>query len=134
VARLRRSQPALNPAFTGIRERLHVRALKSPQDAPLLSALAVLDALLNNKEAAISEAKRAAGMLPIARNAVEGPGVLKNLAVVYAWTGELDRAFDALVPLAKKPFGIYYGELKRDPWWEPLREDPRFLAELAPKN
>ena len=38
---------------------------------------------------------------------------------------------------AKTPFGIYYGELKRDPFWEPLRQDPRYnklLAELAPKD
>jgi hypothetical protein len=30
--------------------------------------------------------------------------------------------------------GIYYGQLKRDPYWEPLRKDPRYeklLAQLA---
>jgi hypothetical protein len=32
------------------------------------------------------------------------------------------------------PLGIYYGQLKRDPYWEPLRKDPRYeklLAQLA---
>jgi NACHT domain-containing protein len=40
-----------------------------------------------------------------------------------------------LDPLTKTHFGIFYGQLKRDPYWEPLRRDPRFdklLAELAP--
>ncbi|MBV8098287.1 MAG: hypothetical protein JOZ31_03930 [Verrucomicrobia bacterium] len=57
-----------------------------------------------------------------------------NLAVVYAWTNELDLAFATLSSVAKVPWGIFYGHLKRDPYWEPLRHDPRYeklLAELA---
>lgn len=60
-----------------------------------------------------------------------------NLAVVYAWTNELDLAFEKLSSLAKLPDGFFYGELKRDPEWEPLRQDPRYeklLAEFAPKE
>ena len=57
--------------------------------------------------------------------------------VVYAWTGELELSFEALVPLAKMQFGIDYGDLKLSPLWNPLRKDARFeklLAELAPKD
>jgi hypothetical protein len=39
--------------------------------------------------------------------------------------------------LAKVPYGIFYGQLKRDPEWEPLRRDLRYeklLAELAPRD
>jgi hypothetical protein len=35
------------------------------------------------------------------------------------------------------PFGLYYGQLKRDPYWEPLRQDLQYnklLTELAPKD
>jgi TolB-like protein/thioredoxin-like negative regulator of GroEL len=137
LARLRNDQHAPTPAFTEVREQLNQRVLKSPQDAELLSKLAVLDALLNNKEIAISEARRSAEMLPVTKDALAGPLILLNLAVVYAWTGELDLAFATLEPLSKMPFGIYYGQLKRDPYWEPLRKDPRYsklLAELAPKD
>ena len=119
------------------REQLNMRVLKSPQDAGLLSELAVVDALLNNSDTAISEAKRTCEMLPVSKDAVDGPGLLINLAVVYAWTNELDLAFVTLGPLTKMPFGIYYGQLKRDPYWDPLRKDPRFdklLAELAPRD
>jgi hypothetical protein len=111
--------------------------MKSPGNAELLSQLAVVDALLNNKEAAIEEAKRAVEMLPTSNDAVDGPCLLINLAVVYAWTNELDLAFETLGPLTKTPGGVYYGSLKRDPLWDPLRQDPRFdklLAEVTPKE
>jgi serine/threonine protein kinase len=116
------------------RESLNLRVGKSPQDAGLLSQLAVVDALLNNSDTAISEAKRACEMLPVSKDAVDGPGLLVNLAVVYAWTNELDLAFTTLGPLTRMPLGIYYGQLKRDPYWEPLRKDSRYgelLAQLA---
>jgi len=76
-------------------------------------------------------------MLPISKDAVDGPLIAINLAVVYAWTDELDLAFETLGHLTKTPSGIYYGNLKLEPYWEPLRKDPRFdklLAELAPKD
>jgi hypothetical protein len=49
----------------------------------------------------------------------------------------LDLAFETLSSLTKTPFGIYYGELKLEPYWDPLRKDPRYeklLAELVPKD
>ena len=103
----------------------------------LRSQLAVIDALLGKKEDAILNGRRAVELLPVTRDAVDGPGVLQNLAVVYAWTNQPELAFETLEGLAKTPAGIYYGNLKLDPYWEPLRRDPRFeklLAELAPKD
>ena len=137
VSRLREEDPTSTAAFASAREQLNLKVLKSSQDAGLLSQLAVLDALLNNKEEAISEAKRAAQMLPVSKDALDGPGILMNLGVVYAWTNELDLAFNTLGPLTKMPNGIYYGQLKRHAYWEPLRKDPRYdelLAELAPRD
>ena len=136
LSRLRGEQPNAAAGFSALREQLNLRAQKSAQDAGLLSQLAVVDALLNNQEDAISEAKRAAEILPVSKDALGGPGILMNLAVVYAWTNELDLAFMTLNPLTRMPNGIYYGQL-REPFWEPLRKDPRFgklLAELAPRD
>ena len=69
---------------------------------------------------------------------VEGPFIAVNLAVVYAWTDEPDLAFKTLVPLGKRSTAAFsYGELKLDPYWDPLRNDPRFdklLAELASRD
>jgi hypothetical protein len=73
----------------------------------------------------------------IAKDAMDGPSVLANSAVVHAWTGATDKAFAELDVLTKNPFGLYYGQLKLDPLWDPLRKDPRFdklLTELGPKQ
>jgi hypothetical protein len=51
MARLRKDQPEANQVFAEIRKRLNLRVLEAPQDALLLGALAVLDGLLNRKEA-----------------------------------------------------------------------------------
>lgn len=137
LARLEGERPVANSSFAEARERLSQRAKMSPARADLLSALAVVDALLGKKAEATTEARRAAEMLPISKDALNGPGIVINLAVVYAWTNELDLAFETLAPLAKIPNGIYYGQLKREPYWEPLRQDPRYekmLAELAPRD
>jgi serine/threonine protein kinase/Tfp pilus assembly protein PilF len=135
LARLQGEQPDANRVFTKTWEQLSQKVVKSPGNAQLLSQLAVVDALLSKKEAAIEEAKRAIEMLPISLDAVDGPGLVINLAVVYAWVGELDLAFETLRPLTKVPGGIFYGQLKRETYWDPLRKDPRFdqlLTELAP--
>jgi serine/threonine-protein kinase len=137
LARVQREQSDPNSEFAKTREQLNQKVVKSPGNAELLSQLAVVDALLSNKEAAIEEAKRAIEMLPISKDAVDGPCLVINLAVVYAWTNELDLAFETLGPLTKTPGGLYYGSLKRDPLWDPLRQDPRYeklLAELAPSD
>jgi serine/threonine protein kinase/Flp pilus assembly protein TadD len=132
IAALKRERAT--PAFLETREELHNRVQRSPGDGALLSALALVDALLGNKDIANQEAERALELLPVTENALDGPDVLRNVAAVHVWTGELDKAFTELTSLAKMPKGIAYGELKRDPYWQPLREDPRYekiLAELA---
>ncbi len=141
LALLQGEQPGANPSFAEKREQWNRKVQKSVQKSPgnayLLSHLAMADVFLNKKEAAIAEAKRAVEILPISKDAVDGPEIAINLAVVYAWTQELDMAFETLGPLTKTPRGIYYGNLKLNPYWDPLRKDPRFeklLAELAPKD
>jgi TolB-like protein/Tfp pilus assembly protein PilF len=137
LARLQGEQPSVNASFAETREQLNQKVQKAPENASLLSLLAVVDALLNNKEVAISEAKHAIELWPISKDAVYGRSMEMNLAVVYCWTNELDLAFEKLSSLTKVPNGIFYGQLKRDPYWEPLRQDPRYekvLAELAPRD
>jgi len=137
LALLRGEKPSANPYFAEKREQWNQKLQKSPGNAELLSHLAMADVFLNNKEAALAEAKRAVQILPTSKDAMDGPGIAINLAIVYAWTQEIDMAFETLAPLVKTPRGIYYGDLKLDPIWEPLRKDPRFdklLAELAPRD
>jgi len=137
LARLQGQPAGANSSFAETRDQLNQRVQTEPENAKLLSQLAVVDALLGKKELAIAEAKRAVELLPISKDAVDGPYPELNLAAVYAWTNELDLAFETLSSLTKVPNGLYYGELQREPYWEPLRQDSRFdklLAELAPRD
>jgi hypothetical protein len=50
------------------------------------------------------------------------------LAQVLAMTGDRDGAFDKLSKLVNQPFSlINYGDLKLNPMWDDLRDDPLAL-------
>jgi TolB-like protein/Flp pilus assembly protein TadD len=131
LSRLQGDVPGANSSFAEARELLNQKVRASPGNALLLSALGIVDALLGHKEEAIKEARRAVEILPMEKDAMDGPGVLANLAVVYAWTDQLDMAFEQLEVLTKIPLGIYYGQLKSDQLWTPLRQDPRYAKLLT---
>jgi hypothetical protein len=121
--RLQKDQRGLAESpFAEHREQLNQKVQASPEDADLLGRLAIVDAWLGNKEAALSEARHAVELLPISKDAVEGPPLVRRLAIVYAWTKEPDLAFQTLASLLTTPNGIYYGDLRLDPRWEPIRE------------
>ena len=66
-------------------------------------------------------------MLPESEDAFDGPEATEWLARIYAWTGESDEAFRLLDHLLVVPnMSLSIPILKLDPWWDPLREDPRF--------
>ena len=93
--------------------------------------------LLGNKEDAIREGERAVELMPVSKSAIEGSMLTQYLAVIYAWTGDKDRAIERLAEAAKLPGShVTYGHLRLHPLWDPLRGDPRFeaiVASLAPK-
>jgi len=94
------------------------------------------DAALGNKEDAIREGQRALELLPVTKDAMTGAVLVRNLALIYAWTGEKDFAFEQLGIAARIPGSLKYGELRLHPLWDPLRDDPRFetiVNSLAPK-
>jgi hypothetical protein len=108
-----------------------------PDDAHELSALGVIDAALGRKEDALREGRRAVELMPIAKDSLEAPPLVCNLAWIYARTGERDLAISQLEILAKIPCGPSYGCLRLDPVWDSLRGDPRFekvVASLAPSK
>ena len=98
---------------------------ESPGDAPLHALLGEILAALGQKEAAISEGKRATKLLPESQDAYDGPQITAELAAIYAWTGEDDKALPLLDHLLQTPNGITVPLLKLDPVWDPLRKDPR---------
>ena len=67
--------------------------------------------------------------MPIAKDSLNGPIMVANLALVYAWTGERGRALEQLEIVATIPTSVVgptYGDLLLNPCWDDLRGDPRF--------
>jgi len=137
VARLRGDEPAARAAFTKARIELQQMMRDQPDYAQGLCALGVIDAALGNKEDAVREGRRAVELIPVSKSATESPLLMQYLAVIYAWTGDNDRAIERLAEAAKLPGScLSYGHLRLNPIWDPLRGDSRFdkiIASLAPK-
>jgi len=105
-----------------------------PDDPKLLGELSVAEAALGQSEEALRHARRAAEILPPSADAVAGPMCEMRLVQVLAMTGDRDGAFEKLGKLVKLPFSLNHGDLKLNPMWDDLRDDPRFdriLAESA---
>lgn len=97
-----------------------------PHEPRMLAVLALAYAQMERPGEAIPAAERAVELMPFTRDAVSGPFFHTNLALVYMYAGQTDRAVDVLEPLLKIPCWISPAELRTDPIWEPLRSSPRF--------
>jgi hypothetical protein len=102
-----------------------------------LVVLGLTDAFLGRKQEAMDEGGRAMKLMPMSKDAWDGPQIIFCFAAICAWSGEPDLALSQLHELARIPAGVHYGHLVLDPLWDPLRGDPRFdkiVASLAPKS
>jgi Predicted integral membrane protein len=128
VARARGDKQKALPAFAAARKKLELKLANNPEDVDVLPEIAKVDAGLGRKEDAIREAQHAVELQPITKDSLNAPSQVANLALVYAWTGEHDRALEQLEKVATLPGeGIpTYGDLLLNPCWDDLRGDPRF--------
>jgi TolB-like protein/Flp pilus assembly protein TadD len=102
-----------------------------------LSVLAMIEAALGDKEAAVTAGRRACELLPVSQDAITGADIQEHLAITYTLSGEKTLALEQLSVLVKIPSDLNYGVLRLDPVWDPLRNDPRFaeiLASLGPRE
>jgi tetratricopeptide (TPR) repeat protein len=113
-------------AFTAARAEQEKIVEAQPNYAPALCALALIDAGLGRKDAALREGQRAVELLPPEKDAIDGSAMMRYLAMIAAWVGDKDLACAQLATAIRHPSGLSYGELKLMPWWDPLRGDPRF--------
>ena len=103
--------------------------LKQSSDSPDLHIqLAKVLAYLGEKDAALTEARRASEILPESKDAFGGPEITEGVAEVYATVGENARAIELLEGLLSRPSPVTVALLKLSPAWDPLRKDPRFQA------
>ncbi len=103
--------------------------LKQSSDSPDLHIqLAKVLAYLGERDAALTEARRATEILPESKDAFGGPEITEGVAEVYATVGENARAIELLEGLLSRPSPVTVALLKLSPAWDPLRKDPRFQA------
>ena len=93
--------------------------------------IAEIDAALGRKEDAIQEGRHAVELWPRPRDARVASEIATLLAVVYLWSGERDAALDQLWQIANLAGSPSAGDLKLNPVWDDLRDDPRFEKIIA---
>jgi TolB-like protein/class 3 adenylate cyclase/Tfp pilus assembly protein PilF len=136
VARWQGDSAKAQAAFIAARSAVEKILAKQPDFAAAISLLGVIDAGLGRQEDALREGRRACELLPISKDAISGMALAINLAQIYTWTGEKDRAVEQIAAVERIPNTLSYGLLKLHPYWDPLRGDPRFekiVASLVPK-
>ncbi len=136
VARIKGDEGSARNLFTRAASEAEKAVIDQPQYAGAICAAAVIQAFLGNKDAAIRGGRQAVELVPMSKDAVDGPLLAGYLAMIYAWTGEEDLAIEQLRLVTSVPSYVSYGYLRLRPLWDALRGDPRFeeiVASLAPK-
>ena len=133
IARLEKDEPKARVAFESARSEQEKIVEAQPDYAPPLCVLGVIDAALGRKQEALSECRRAVELLPVEKDASNGPLMIEWFAISAAWVGEKDLAFEQLAAIRYSGSPVY-GQLKLLPFWDPLRGDPRFEQDRCPKQ
>jgi tetratricopeptide (TPR) repeat protein len=95
-----------------------------PEANGIPSVLALAYAGLGEKEKALQQAQQA--VKDYSTDAVDKPSAEAVLAQIQARFDDLDSAIAAIPHLLEVPAGTTRADLKFNPLWDPLRNDPRF--------
>jgi len=136
IARMTKDDEKARSAFTVARAEQEKTVQAQPNYGLPLCVLGLIDAALGRKEEALREGRRAIKLLPVEKDALNGPLMIEYFAMIAAWVGEKDLACQQLAIATRPPSPVSYGQLKLLPFWDPLRGEPRFekiVASLAPQ-
>ncbi len=137
IARMTNDEHKAQLAFTAARAEQEKIVQAQPDFGPAWCVLGLIDAGLGRREEALREGRRAVELLPVEKDARVGKAIVKYLAIIAAWVGDKDLACEQLAIVVRPPSFVSYGNLKLQPFWDPLRGEPCFeeiVASLAPKK
>ena len=117
--------------YEGAREKAEAAVRESPEDGPRHALLGLIYAGLGRCDEALAEGRHAVDALPEAKDAFDGPIMVMSRARIHMMCGDADTAFALLDRSLQTPAGITIQELRLDPIWDPLRNDPRFQQMLS---
>ena len=136
LAHLRGDTIAARTALLPARAEAERIVREQPAFGEAFCALGMIEAALGDTDKAIEHGEQAVQLVPVSKDAINGPLLMQYLSVIYSWGGQNDRAIEELKRAAAIPSTINYGVLRLHPYWDELRGDPRFekiVASLAPK-
>src|SRR5262249_8393346 len=90
MARMTKDDGKSRAAFTAARGEEEKNIEAKPNYAPPLCVLGLIDAGLGRKEEALREGRRAVQLLPVEKDAINGPLMIEYLAMIAAWVGDKD--------------------------------------------
>jgi serine/threonine-protein kinase len=128
---LQKNPVAARSAFDSARVTADSATRAQPKSPPAHMALAFAWAGLGNAEAATREARTAMALMPSSRDALNGVDYEYIAAQVFAQVGRVNEALSLLEKIYLAPNGPAAADLRLDPRWDPIREQPRFKALLA---
>ena len=137
IARMTKDEGKARSALIAARAEQQKMIQAQPNYGPPVCVLGLIDAALGRREDALREGRLAVELLPVERDAINGPLMIAYSAMIAAWTGDKDLACEQLGAAIRYPSSPSYGQLKLLPFWDSLRGDPRFeeiVASLAPKG
>jgi tetratricopeptide (TPR) repeat protein len=123
------AQQSFNRAIASIKPTADT--VVAPDSDNLPSALALAYAGLAQKQKALEQAQQA--VKDYETDAVNKPWAMGVLAQIQARFGDVDSAIAIIPHLLEVPAGITQADLKFNPFWDPLRKDPRFQKLLGEK-
>jgi hypothetical protein len=108
------------------RRRASGPGIRRAAPSKVRSRLGVVYSFLGRHADAVRTGRHAIELPPLSRDADSGPSLVSNLVRSFMLAGQPDSAVALLGPLLAISSWISRAELRVDPTWAPLRDQPRF--------